>query len=264
MFGKKHRIKKAKLQIIGRIEKIQSALTSQGLGKVTYHLDTLTQKLDNEYLELSSDQISRINECLSKMESHINRAYEAYLLNKCNRIDAVLLNSYSVSKLSEAYIQNEDQLYEFVGDLTGIDNQIKDLTSKMDKVLGANEGLWNMYNGEKKQLLNRMATVNKNFQMLLTNQNNIAMAEDVKKAKEMADVILVQNGLVDVQEFVDNANYTNDVQNEINTTSSKMDEAFLNNFGGANDTYEYEKALEEKRLKEAGQQSSDPSKMTNH
>ena len=109
-----------------------------------------------------------------------------------------------------------------------------------------------------------MATVNKNFQMLLTNQNNIAMAEDVKKAKEMAEVILVQNGLVDVQEFVDNANYTNDVQNEINTTSSKMDEAFLNNFGGANDTYEYEKALEEKRLKEAGQQSSDPSKMTNH
>ena len=43
-----------------------------------------------------------------------------------------------------------------------------------------------------------------------------------------------------------------------------MDEAFLNNFGGANDTYEYEKALEEKRLKEAGHQTSDLTKMTDH
>ena len=90
-------------------------------------------------------------------------------------------------------------------------------------------------------------------------------AVDIKNGKAVVATKAPIFGIAIKRDWTDAEHYfTNDVQNEINTTSSKMDEAFLNNFGGANDTYEYEKALEEKRLKEAGQQSSDPSKMTNH
>ena len=69
-------------------------------------------------------------------------------------------------------------------------------------------------------------------------------------AREEAEAIIRQTGMQDIVEFEDNAEFATMVADDIRESTAKMQEVFGRTFGGGADSYEYERALEQKIVEE--------------
>jgi hypothetical protein len=93
-----------------------------------------------------------------------------------------------------------------------------------------------------------MMVINKNYQMLLESQNALSVASEVKKAREEAEAIMRQTGMQDIVEFEGNAEFTTMAADDVRENTARMQEVFGRTFGGVADSYEYERALEQKLM----------------
>ena len=237
-----------KLRLIHRIEGIQARLLPQGLQKVAVALDEVINLLDDKYASIHKEQIVLVDVFLSDMDAHLCKPYEAWLLKKCDHVTAVVRGECALDESSVTKIKNEDRLFEMLGELTLTDEQIKAVDRKMDMVLGTDKNLWNMLNAQRHTLTGRMMVINKNYRMLLESQSALSVASEVKKAKEEAEAIMRQAGMQDVVEFEENAEFTAMAAEDIRESTAKMHEVFDRTFGGTADSYEYERALEQKLM----------------
>ena len=244
-----------KIKLINTIETIEGNTSKANLYKVNSKLDDISSRLDNQFFELTKEQVDLINECLNQIGKFPDKAYGNFLLNKCSHIDRILSGEVITNDL-KINMQNEDKLFEMLGQLTLIDRQTRVIEKEMDNALGKDKNMWNMLNAKKKILQNRFTVVNKNYQTLNNNIININLVADVRKGKEESEFILSQSELVDTREFTENAEYTTNVDNDVNETSNKMNEVFAMNFGGGTSDSDYEKALEQKLITEGGKSAS--------
>ena len=240
--------KAEKLRLIHRIEQIQSRMAPHGLQKVTIALDKVINLLDDKYLSIRKEQIVLVDTFLSDMDARICKQYEALLLKKCGHITEVVRGDCALDEQTVTKIKNEDRLFEMLGELSLIDEQIKSVDKRMDAALGTDKNLWNMLNAQRHTLTSRMMVINKNYQMLLESQNAISVASEVKKAREEAEEIMRQTGMQDIVAFEDNAEFTTMASDDIHENTAKMQEVFSRAFCGVADSYEYERALEQKLL----------------
>lgn len=251
LFGKnKFDDKAEKLRLIHRIEQLQSGMFPHGLHKVTAALDKVINLLDDKYLNIRKEQVILVDTFLSDIDAHIGKPYETLLLKKCEHITSVVRGEYALDEQTVTKIKNEDRLFEMLGELGLIDDQIKALDRKMDAALGTDKNLWNMLNAQRHALTGRMTVINKNYQTLLESQNALSVASEVKKAREEAEAIMRQTEMPDIVEFEENAEFTATVTDDIRESTANMQEVFGRTFGGMADTYEYERALEQKLMEQ--------------
>ena len=249
LFGKKRFDTRAeKLRLIRRIEGLQSRTLSHGLKSVTVALDKVVNLLDDKYLVIRKEQAVLLDTFISDIGSHLSKQYESLLLKKCDHITAVVRGDCAMDEESVTRIKNEDRLFEMLGELGLIDEEIKDVDKKMDAALGTDKNLWNMLNAQRRTLASRMMVINKNYQTLLESQNALSVASEVKRAREEAEAIMRQTGMQDILEFEDNAEFTTMTADEIHESSARMQDVLAKTFGGGLDSYEYERALEEKLI----------------
>lgn len=246
--------KAEKLRLIHRIEGLQTSLIQQGLQRVSARLDKVISLLDDKYLSIRKEQIILVDMFLSDIEAHANKQYETLLMKKCDHITSVIRNECEFDERAVTKIKNEDRLYEMLGELSLIDEQIKILDKKMDAALGTDKNLWNMLNAQRHTLKNRAMIINKNYQTLLESQSALSMASEVKKARDEAESIMRDMELQNVAEFEENAEFTAMASDDVRESTEKMQEIFNKTYGGSADSYEYEHALEKKLL-----ESSPPS-----
>ncbi|MBE5731832.1 MAG: hypothetical protein E7353_02250 [Clostridiales bacterium] len=248
MFGFFNR-KKVNLRVIARIENLQEKVNKLKLFKVGSKLDGIIIKLDAKKVKLTKMQEDAINRCLCTMEDNLSKVYEDLLLSKCSHIDKIISNGEQ--DISESLNLNEDEIYKIMGALTECRNQVDELTARMDSAVGVNKNLWSKLNSDRKIALSRIAVLEKNYNTLLKNQNNVALAEEVRKAREVSENIFQSTGMVDYEEFEANSEFIVDTENEVDANTARMDKVFEQSFSIQSDDYEYEKALEEASLKKA-------------
>ena len=249
LFGRnKFDAKAEKLRLIRRVEQIESRLVPHGLHKVTLALDKVINLLDDKSLSISKEQVALVDAFVSDMETRIGKHYEDLLLKKCDRITAVLRTECATDEQTMTMIKNEDRIFELLGELTYIDEQIKAVDKRMAAVLGSDKNLWNMLNAQRHTLTSRMMVINKNYQALLESQNALSVASEVKKAREEAEAIIRQTEMPNIVQFEENAEFTTMATDEIRENTAKMNEVFARTFGGAADSCEYERALEQKLM----------------
>lgn len=240
--------KAEKLRLIHRIEHMQSRMTPHGLQRVMIALDKVVNLLDDKYLSIRKEQIVLVDTFLSDMDAHICKQYETLLLKKCDHITAVVRDECALDEQTVTTTKNEDRLFEMLGELSLIDEQIKSVDKRMDVALGTDKNLWNMLNGQRHTLTSRMMVITKNYQTLLESQNALSVASEAKKAREEAEAIMRQTGMQDIVEFEDNAEFTTMAADDVRENTAKMQEVFGRTFGGVADSYEYERALEQKLM----------------
>ena len=251
LFGRnKFDARAEKLRLIHRIEQVQARMLPHGLQKVTVALDKVINLLDDKYLSIRKEQVVLVDTFLSDIDAHICKQYETLLLKKCDHITSVVRGECALDEQTVTKIKNEDRLFEMLGELSLIDEQIKTVDKKMDAALGTDKNLWNMLNAQRHTLTSRMMVINKNYQTLLESQNALSVASEVKKAREEAEAIMRQTGMQDIVEFEDNAEFTTMAAEDIRESTAKMQEVFGRTFGGVADSYEYERALERKLMEE--------------
>ena len=249
LFGRnKFDAKAEKLRLIRRIEQVQSKLLPHGLQRVTLALDKVINLLDDKYLSIRKEQVVLVDTFISDIDTHVCKQYETLLLKKCDHITSVVRGECALDEQTVTKIKNEDRLFEMLGELSLIDEQIKTVDKKMDAALGTDKNLWNMLNVQRHTLTSRMMVINKNYQALLESQNALSVASEVKKAREEAESIMRQSGMQDIVEFEDNAEFTTMVAEDVREGAAKMQEVFERNFGGVADSCEYERALEQKLI----------------
>ena len=249
LFGRKRFDTKAeKLRLIRRTEQLQERTLSHGLHRVTVALDKVVNLLDDKYLGIRKEQAVLLDTFLSDIDSHLSKQYETLLLKKCDHITSILRGDSAIDEKIVTKIKNEDRLFEMLGELGLIDEELKDLDKRMEAALGTDKNLWNMLNAQRRTLASRMMVINKNYQTLLESQNAISVASEVKKAREEAEDILRQTGMQDILEFEENAEFTTMTADEIRESSERMQEVLAKTFGGTVDSYEYERALEAKLI----------------
>ena len=246
----KFNAKAEKLRLIDKIEILQSRLAPHGMPKVTVALDKITDLLDDKYLPMRKEEAAQLNSFLSDMDAHACKQYEALLLKKCEHITAVVRIGRDLDEQELQTFKNEDRLFEMLGELDLINEQIQSVDKKMDAALGKDKNLWNMLHAQRHTLTSRMMVINKNYQTLLESQNALAVASEVRKAREEADAILAQSAMQDMAEFEENAEVTMMAAEDVRENTAKMQEVFGRTFGGVADSYDYERALEQKLLAE--------------
>ena len=195
----------------------------------------ITSKLNKEYLGV--------------IEAHPFKIYEDLMLNKCMHIERVITDG--VVNNNENIIANEDVIYGLIGELNECDTRLKELSTRMDAALGVNKNLWCMLKSQREAVLGRVAVLNKNFQTILKNQNNVAMAEEVRKAKRVSEAIFQSTGMVDYEALEYDAEFMTNTENEVNENSDRVGQIFERNFSLQSDDFAYEKALEEALLKKS-------------
>lgn len=253
MFKKnKFNSQKEKLSLIDKIGFIQTQLKEKGLYKIYIQLDEIVKQLDDIHLVLTGDQNTAIKQCLNTIERHVDQMYYDLLYSKCQHIKSCLSDTQSAKDVLNMSIANEDKLFEILGQLNELEKEITAIQKRMDMVIGNNKNLWEMLNAKKKMLLNRKAVFSKNYNLLLQNQNNVALAVDVERARAEAEEIANRSSAIDIGEFNANIEFANSIESDTIEMANKMGELFNDGFGCNLSNFEYEKALEEKRLYEAG------------
>lgn len=245
-FKKKFNSKEEKLRLIDRVEELEQALRSRRIYKAAIALDKMASALDVEGQPLCKKQAQAINQCLDVIASHTSKTYESLLLHKCSQIEASLKSESEASSIMDASMKTDDALFLLLGRLEDNQGKVKDIEAQMDAALGTNKSLWKMLNATRTNLKNEAAVLSKNYETLLAQSNATSLARYTSEAKDIAAGIADQNANLDVGEFENQAAYVSMVQNEMDQTSKKMDQAFLEHFGGGESDASYERALEEK------------------
>lgn len=236
-----------KLEIIQKIEDVQSRLTAAGVSRVVLKLDDAISVLDNKFFQLNQEQAKLINSCLDAINAHATKSYETFALKKCEHISSVLRGEVSGDEHTMTELRNEEKLYEMQNTLNDIEKQISVVERKMDEALGKDKTLWNMLNSERTRLKNRSLVISKNYKTLLENQQTLAVAKDVQEARFEAEEIMRQNTLDTVAGFEDNVEYTTLAAEDARENNEKVQSVFSKAFGQSDDdAYEYERALEKK------------------
>ena len=246
--------KRINLRVIENIESLQEKVNKLKMFKVGSKLDGIIVKLDTNKVKLTKMQESLINKCLDTMEDNLSKTYEDLLINKCSQIDKII--SCGETGISDNLSSNEDVIYKIMGDLIEYRNQANDLTARMESAVGVNKNLWYKLNSDRKIVLSKIAVLEKNYNTLLKNQNNVALAEEVRKAKEISENIFQSTGMVDYEEFESNSEFIVDTENEVNANTERMDKVFEQTFSMQSDDYEYEKAMEEASLAKAMEEAN--------
>jgi hypothetical protein len=246
MFGIFKKKRNVNLEVIERIESVQLKVNKLNLFKVGTKLDKLISMLDVNSFKLNQEQVDVINRYLNVMETHLSKVYEDLLINKCIHIEKVITDG--VKDKEDNLISNEDVIYRLIGELNECDTQVKDISSRMQAALGVNKNLWCMLKSQRDIILGRVSVLNKNFQTILKNQNNVAMAEEVRHARDVSEKIFQSTGMVNYEELETNAGFMTDTENEVQLNSDRVEKIFEKNFSFQSDDYAYEKALEEAML----------------
>ena len=249
MFNIFKKKKNVNLQVIERVEKVQVKVNKLRLYKVGQKLDKIIGMLDVKGMILSQEQADLVMKYLGVIEAHPFKIYEDLMLNKCMHIERVITDG--VVNNNENIIANEDVIYGLIGELNECDTRLKELSTRMDAALGVNKNLWCMLKSQREAVLGRVAVLNKNFQTILKNQNNVAMAEEVRKAKRVSEAIFQSTGMVDYEALEYDAEFMTNTENEVNENSDRVGQIFERNFSLQSDDFAYEKALEEALLKKS-------------
>ena len=204
--------------------------------------------LDDKSLNITSEQAEMINFFVDDIEKHISRQYEALLVKKCENVFKAIKGEISYDPQTMVKHKNETRLYEMLGELGTIEEQIKSYDQKMDEALGKDRNLWNMLKAQRQTLVNRAMVLNKNYQSLLESQNALSVAEEVKRGKADAEEMMRQRNMPYMVEFEENADFTVLASDDIHEDNERMQTSFEKAFGGVDDSFEYERALEKKLM----------------
>lgn len=254
MFGIFKKKRNVNLEVIWQIERIQEKVNKMNLFKVGTKMDRLISLLDVNTFVLDQSQVVAIEHCLEVMERHLAKVYEDLLINKCLHIEKIITNG--AQEKDENVTSNEDVIYQLIGELNECDAQIKDLTARMDGALGINKNLWCMLKSQRDIMVGRVSVLNKNFQTILKNQNNVAMAEEVRRARGVSEKIFQSTGMVNYEELESNAEFMSDTENEVQMNYDRVEKIFEKNFAYQSDDYAYEKALEEATLRSLSEEAA--------
>lgn len=239
---------KFKLSAIERIDSIGKKLNAFGLAKITVRLDKVVNYLDDKSLFINEQQAELVNFFIDDIEKHISRQYESLLIKKCENVLKAIKGEISCDSQTIIKHKNETRLYEMLGELSQIEEQIKAYEQKMDEALGKDRNLWNMLKSQRQTLVNRAMVLNKNYQSLLESQNALSVAEEVKRGKADAEEMVRQRNMPYMVEFEENADFTALTSSDIHEDNERMQTSFEKAFGGIDDSFEYERALEKKLM----------------
>ncbi len=239
---------KYKLSAIERIDSVGKKLNTFGLAKITVRLDKVVNYLDDKSLNISENQAELVSFFIDDIEKHVSRQYESLLVKKCENLLKAIKGEIAYDPQMMVKHKNETRLYEMLGELGGIEEQIRAYDQKMNEALGKDRNLWNMLKAQRQTLVNRAMVLNKNYQSLLESQNALSVAEEVKRGKADAEEMMRQRNMPYMIEFEENADFTALASEDIHDDNERMQTSFEKAFGRIDDSFEYERALEKKLM----------------
>lgn len=243
---KKIKNNRNKIALLNRIDKIEKIISSKNILKVSSLLYKIRDMIDDEKLILSEEQLKGIDSEFEYIEKYSSKMYEELLKNRCYAIIEIINKNRNNFFMNNITSENEEKIYRILYEQKELTDQINILTEQMDDALGKDKSLWLLLNMKRNMLYTKMTILSKNYNTMLAAQSNLIINEEIKKAKEEAEVISSQSCIIDKVEIDNNAHIVNNINNEIIDTSNNINETFVKNFQINNDDYLYEKALEEK------------------
>ncbi len=130
------------------------------------------------------------------------------------------------------------------GELTRLENEIADRTTRMSYALGKNKPLWIALNGEKRQLENEYKITYRNFEGLNESIINSNLAKNAKEGARESQYVNSYNRGIDTSEFNDNIDSMNEMDEEVKKITNEMNDKLDDIHTSFDD--EYEKALKER------------------
>lgn len=231
----------SKLEFIKRIEKIQKKLMVNGMHKINVDLDKVIDLMDNKLLELSDKQCNIINKCLETIENHCYKMYETLLIEKCDNLLLCISGKLDFDDACSQYIENEDRIYELLGELSNLDDQIFRIERRMEEVLKTDKNLWMILNSKKKNLQNKYRIINSNYQSLLVVQGNLMMSNQLEKTNVDCNEVIEKNESLNIYEIRDNATFIDLALKQVEDTRNEIENC-ISPLNSSNE-YEYDLAL---------------------
>lgn len=257
------RNKTRKIAAISKISQLCDEAYEKRVISVKVELDLLKTKMDNPDLTLSSEQLDCVEECLSKIQSHMDKQYAEYIKEKCQKIGEALKGKPAPSTEEEkAKEANCDEIAEL---MAGVENQYAVINQKIDEVTALNAKIeqikkeqsdclenkaqWKklfydlkkempklqMANSELQALERNIQIQQQNLNMFIKQNQNIATAELIKQASAFASKIETQKNLVDIDVANEYAKHFKEQNNEVQSTGNELDNIVNANFNGASD-----------------------------
>ena len=253
---KANKQKKLKCQLIERVQEVERVVVNARLFQISNNLNKIINMLDDPKLNIELEQVNRIMTELKMIEEYAKKGFEELLISKCKNIISIIeRKTYEHGSSSNSNGNNDDKINILIGEQKEIIEEIKILDKQMAEVLGKDKQMWLLYNNQKKIKCDRLAIIAKTYDTYLKAHHNQIVAEEIKKAKAMADEILNSSVQVDAVEVEADAEYVSGVSETINETSEQIGDTFVKHFGGSNDD-DYERAMEENSLNEMSEEHS--------
>lgn len=245
---KRRKLKKEKIKIINQLERLDRILIAKEYFDISFDIDSIIMKLDDELFELTEAQIEYVKKCLEVMEAHSKTIFEMLLIKKCEHISMLIDDSKRANEAEYSLIEIDDQLYSMLDELNHLNKELEKINQQMMMALGKDKDLWKLLNTQKRIISNRIQILNKNYMALLNSKGNATLVEDMKRTKVGMEKVQNQNEQVDIYDLSDVTAFASTVEKEILETSDRASRA-LSSIQDENDldlAYELELAKQGK------------------
>ena len=275
--------KARKIAAIKELEAISDDAYSKRVIDAKVQLELVKNKLDEPSLTLNSEQLDVIEECLKSIKTHMDKSYGSYIVSKCRKIDDILKGKVvAITEEGKVMEDNEENIAEIEAKINDYYNQIAvkidevtKYSSEIDNIKAAqNQCLedktqWKKYYYNLKKVTSKLQRANGNLQnlerqiqieaqsldMFIKANQNIATAESIKRAAQLANKIEKQKNIVDTDVAEMYAKYSHEQYENIKDTSNKLDNLANMYFPGNGDEagdyeaeFAYQRACEAKAV----------------
>ena len=249
---------------INKIEGLKTQAVNRKIYGVRMSLERVSSTLINRSGKYTRKQYRLVNDCLDSVARNLSNEYSTLIKNECLKASSIILGTYSEpSKAEQLIITDQQKADELESKIRYTTERLAVVNKEMDATLGNDEITWKKLNKERTFLMGNLMAANQVFDSLLTHSNNLKNAEALRDLRNRYSALVIeQQPMVDMDEFVDNAETNKYANEESNRQSSEMSKILYENC--ADDDDAYRKALEQKMISSSGKglaekQSDDPS-----
>lgn len=231
-----HRINKTN----NRIKSLKKECINRRIYDVRMNLERISTSIANRSGKYTRKQYKLVNGCIDNVTKYLASGNNEIIKNECTRACNIIYGTYVVPSKAEQMI-NEDEMKinALESKLRGIHKASKEIVEKMDEALdNQDEITWKRLNKEKAFLSSQLMAVNQAFDALVTSTNNLKIAQEIREIREKySDFVSEQQPLVDMEEFVDNAETNKYVCEESSRQDAEMSRILYESAADDNDAY---------------------------
>lgn len=234
--------------LMERAESLSDRLSDMHMYRAGRSMDDVRAQLDKSGNGLNKKRTALINECLSYIESHAEPGYEQIISAKIAQMQDII-NGKTDTAQTSADLQNEAEIARIETEISKIDKSLSDIENEQQKYLGTNKSKWMSLESQKKRLKYTKASLEQNFSMILTHQENMSASENLAAASKFAAQIDSQLSAVDTESAKEHAEARALTAQDITDMQSELAKITDSESVSLGNAYEYDRAYEEMLLK---------------